>query len=136
MVRFTLWIDGSRERHRFVAAQSPIGEALFRHYGLRYDNYETVLVISGGRCLQKSEAVLSLLESLGPPWSWIGRIGALVAHAAAQRRLRVHCQEPLPDLGPRRRMPATTPGCRGEVSRMIDRLCDAAAPSPFDRDAA
>ncbi|GLS46886.1 DCC1-like thiol-disulfide oxidoreductase family protein [Methylobacterium brachythecii] len=61
-----------------IAAQSPLGETLFRHYGLRYDVYETVLVITGGRCLMKSEAVLALLGSLGPSWSWLARIGTLV----------------------------------------------------------
>ncbi|MBB3905715.1 thiol-disulfide oxidoreductase DCC family protein [Methylobacterium brachythecii] len=78
LVRFTLWFDGPRERHRFIAAQSPLGEALFRHYGLRYDVYETVLLITGGRCLMKSEAVLALLGTLGPPWSWLAQIGTLV----------------------------------------------------------
>lgn len=69
--RFVLRHD--REgRFRLLTAQSPLGTALYRHYGLDAQNYETNLVIADGRLAVKSEAALVVLDRLGMPWSLAG----------------------------------------------------------------
>ncbi|WP_105381743.1 thiol-disulfide oxidoreductase DCC family protein [Neorhizobium alkalisoli] len=67
-VKFLLQHD-RRGRYRFLTAQSPLGTALYRHYGLETRNYETNLLLDGGRPYFKSEATLQVLGSLGMPWS-------------------------------------------------------------------
>lgn len=56
-------------RFRLLAAQTPLGEALYRHYGLNPIDYETNLLIEDGRAWFKSEASIRILERLGFPWS-------------------------------------------------------------------
>src|SRR5262249_53397975 len=67
---------------RFAPAQSPLGHALYTHYGLDAENYETHMLIDGGRAYLKSEAGVRMLEGLGLPWS----LGAVLR--VAPRRLR------------------------------------------------
>jgi predicted DCC family thiol-disulfide oxidoreductase YuxK len=53
---------------RFVTAQSPLGQALMRHYGFDPEALETNLVISGGRARAKLDAVAEGGALLGWPW--------------------------------------------------------------------
>ena len=53
---------------RLTTAQGPIGEALYRHYGLASGDYETLLVLSQGRLLTHSDAAIAIGEGLGWPW--------------------------------------------------------------------
>jgi predicted DCC family thiol-disulfide oxidoreductase YuxK len=54
---------------RFTAAQSKLGTALCRHYGLDPADPETNLVLIDGRALGKLEGYAALLRLIGPPWS-------------------------------------------------------------------
>lgn len=67
-VTFVLRRD-RKARYRFIAAQSPLGEALYRHYGLETRDYETNILIENGMALFKSEGTLRMLAGLGFPWS-------------------------------------------------------------------
>jgi predicted DCC family thiol-disulfide oxidoreductase YuxK len=67
-VRFILKRD-RRARFRFIAAQTPLGDALYRHYGLDTRDYETNMLLSRGRATVKSEATIRMLTGLGFPWS-------------------------------------------------------------------
>ena len=58
-----------KARFRLMAAQSEIGAALFRHYGLVGDDYETMLLLEDGVLWQKSDAWLRICRILGFPWS-------------------------------------------------------------------
>lgn len=49
---------------RMTAAQSALGDALFRHYGMKGDDYETVLLIDAGELRVRSDAALRILEVL------------------------------------------------------------------------
>jgi predicted DCC family thiol-disulfide oxidoreductase YuxK len=69
LVQFTLKHDPGGI-HRFVPAQSPLGDALFRHYGLDATNYETFILVRDGEGYFVSDAVVELLRPLGPPWSF------------------------------------------------------------------
>lgn len=62
-----------RERcFRLTTAQGPLGQALYRHFGLPTSTYETMLVLQDGRLLTESEAALRIAEGLGWPWRAAG----------------------------------------------------------------
>jgi predicted DCC family thiol-disulfide oxidoreductase YuxK len=65
--RFVLRHD-RRRRFRLTTAQSPLGVALYRHFGLRADEEGTILVLEGGRLLTDSDAVIAIPAGLGWPW--------------------------------------------------------------------
>jgi predicted DCC family thiol-disulfide oxidoreductase YuxK len=58
-----------RETYRLLAAQSKLGYALYVHYGLDPDDYETNILIEGGVAFFKSEGSIRMAEGLGFPWS-------------------------------------------------------------------
>ena len=62
---------------RLLAAQSPLGAALYRHYGLDPADYETNILIERGLPKIKSEASIRILTQLGFPWS-MARLGWLL----------------------------------------------------------
>ena len=66
----------ARGVYRLVAAQSRLGRALYVHYGLDPQDYETNILIAHGIATFKSEACIRMAEGLGAPWSLaaIGRV--------------------------------------------------------------
>jgi predicted DCC family thiol-disulfide oxidoreductase YuxK len=82
--------------YRFLAAQTPLGRALYVHYGLDAGDYETMILIADGIATFKSEAVIRIGEGLRFPWSlaavfrviprpWRDRLYAVLA----RNRLRI-----------------------------------------------
>jgi len=69
--RFILRQD-RQARFRFIAAQTPLGDALYRHYGLDTRDYETNMLLDRGRAQVKSEATIRMLTGLGFPWALAG----------------------------------------------------------------
>jgi predicted DCC family thiol-disulfide oxidoreductase YuxK len=62
-----------RHRHfRMLAAQSPIGVALYTHLGLDPESYETFILLDEGRAWMRSDAGLRIFGKLGFPWSLCG----------------------------------------------------------------
>jgi predicted DCC family thiol-disulfide oxidoreductase YuxK len=55
--------------YRFVAAQSPLGQALYAHYGLDTKDFETNLLIRDGRQYAKMDGSLRMAAGLGFPWT-------------------------------------------------------------------
>jgi predicted DCC family thiol-disulfide oxidoreductase YuxK len=53
---------------RLCTAQSEVGQALFRHYGLDTDSYETNLVLVEGRAYGKLDSVVVVGRKLGGIW--------------------------------------------------------------------
>ncbi len=66
-VRFVLRHDPAG-RFRFVAAQSELGRALYRHYGLDPENWESNLLIAEGRLYLRSEAAIQIFCGFGGLW--------------------------------------------------------------------
>jgi predicted DCC family thiol-disulfide oxidoreductase YuxK len=66
--QFVLRHDG-RGVYRLMAAQTPLGRALYVHYGLDPHDYESMILIADGVARLKSEAVIRIAEGLGLPWS-------------------------------------------------------------------
>lgn len=63
-----------RARFRFVPAQSPLGAALYDHYGLDPQDYETHILLVDGIAYLKSEAGIHMAEGLGFPYSLAGAL--------------------------------------------------------------
>ncbi|GGX65808.1 thiol-disulfide oxidoreductase [Litorimonas cladophorae] len=70
-MRFVLRKD-RKEHFRFLPAQSPLGEALYVHYGLKAGDYDSVLLIENGEVRVKWDASLGVFENLGWPWKLAG----------------------------------------------------------------
>jgi predicted DCC family thiol-disulfide oxidoreductase YuxK len=66
--RFVLKHD-RRRRFRLLPAQSDLGRALYIHYGLDPEDYETNILIAGGLAWFKSEGSIRMAGELGFPWS-------------------------------------------------------------------
>jgi predicted DCC family thiol-disulfide oxidoreductase YuxK len=84
-----------RRRFRLLPAQSPLGQALYRHYGLDPSDYETNILIEGGIAWFKSEGSIRMAEGLGFPWSLAAifrvlplRLRDALYGAVARNRLR------------------------------------------------
>jgi predicted DCC family thiol-disulfide oxidoreductase YuxK len=81
LVRVIVRLD--RQKYfRFVMAQSPVGEALYRRHGLRTDFYETNLVIIKGSAFTRMDTIIAICDQLGWPWRAIRVLNIL------PRRLR------------------------------------------------
>jgi predicted DCC family thiol-disulfide oxidoreductase YuxK len=61
-----------RAIYRLLPAQSPIGHALYVHYGLDPRDYETYILLQDGIAWSKSEATIAMTQGLGFPWSLAG----------------------------------------------------------------
>ena len=66
--QFIMRTDRDR-RFRLLAAQSPIGTALYTHLGLDPESYETFILLDEGRASVRSDAGLRIFGKLGFPWS-------------------------------------------------------------------
>lgn len=73
-----------------LPAQTPLGQAVYRHYGLDTVKFQTNLLIADGRALPKSEGTIRIFAFLGFPWStllmlrvlpvsWLNRLYDLIA---------------------------------------------------------
>lgn len=107
--QFVIRHDRDR-KFKLLAAQSPLGHALYEHYGLDPVDYQTNILIADGVAWFGSESSIRMLEGLGRPWSWFAvlrvlplalrdRLYALVA----RNRLRWFgrhdvCFAPTPDI--------------------------------------
>ena len=58
---------------QFASAQSPLGQALFRHYGLDPLAFETVLLLREGRAFGKLDMALEVATLIGGRW-WLFNI--------------------------------------------------------------
>jgi predicted DCC family thiol-disulfide oxidoreductase YuxK len=92
--QFILRTDGNGH-FRLLAAQSPLGTALYRRFGLNAVQYETYILLEAGCAYFRSEATIRIFEELGLPWR-CARIGRIIPLALrdkfydfiAQHRLR------------------------------------------------
>jgi predicted DCC family thiol-disulfide oxidoreductase YuxK len=65
-------------RFRLLAAQSDLGSALYRHFGLDPVNYDTYVLLQDGKAFFRSEASMRILEGLGGAWSLLAKTARLV----------------------------------------------------------
>ena len=79
--RFVMRHD-PKARFRLLPAQSPLGQALYRHYRLDPGRLDSVILLAKGRAYLRSDAVVRVATILGWPW----RAAALLL--LVPRRLR------------------------------------------------
>jgi predicted DCC family thiol-disulfide oxidoreductase YuxK len=65
-------------RFRLLAAQSDLGNALYRHFGLDPMSYETYVLLQEGKAYFRSEASIRILDGLGEAWSLFATLARLV----------------------------------------------------------
>lgn len=75
-MHFVVAHDRARRFH-FVVAQSPLGEALYAHHGLKHGDYDTNLVFLDGVLYEKFDAFLAVMQRLGWPWRALAVLHAL-----------------------------------------------------------
>ena len=97
--QFVLDHDRAR-RFRMLAAQMPLGAALYRHYGLDPVSYETNVLLQDGRAWLKSEGTIRMFEGLGLPWSLL-RIARVLPRALRDRLYNVLARNRLRWFGTR-----------------------------------
>ncbi|MCS4090199.1 thiol-disulfide oxidoreductase DCC family protein [Rhizobium sp. BK176] len=75
-VKFALKAD-TRRRYRFLTAQSEIGAALYRHYGLDDRDYETNILVQDGVAYFRSIGSIKMVAGLGFPWSVVKALSVI-----------------------------------------------------------
>ena len=63
---------------RFAAIQHDIPQALYKHYGLDAEAFDTFMVLAEGVPHVKWDGALAAARTLPAPWSWLGTLGRLV----------------------------------------------------------
>lgn len=67
---------------RFAAIQEDVPRALYRHYNLDSDRFDTFMVLVAGVPYTKWRGVLAAARTLPQPWRALGFIGGVVPSAA------------------------------------------------------
>lgn len=57
-----------RRRFRLASVQSAEGAAILAHFGYPTERFDTMLVVHGAACFEKSEAFFIVMRELGMPW--------------------------------------------------------------------
>jgi predicted DCC family thiol-disulfide oxidoreductase YuxK len=71
--------------YRLLRAQSPLGRALYVHYGLDPEDYQTNILLADGIAWFESEGSIRMAEGLGWPW-WLAA-GARILPRRSRDRL-------------------------------------------------
>lgn len=83
-VQFMLARD-PRGQTRFAAIQEAVPKALYAHYGLDAERFDTFMVLSDGIPHVKWAGVLAAARTLPAPWSWAGALGRVVPRVIGDR---------------------------------------------------
>jgi predicted DCC family thiol-disulfide oxidoreductase YuxK len=70
---------------RFAAIQEPVPRALYRHYGLDADRFETFMVLRDGLPHVRWRGVLAAAGTLPMPWRLLAGLGRLIPNAIGDR---------------------------------------------------
>ena len=63
---------------RFATIQAPLPRALYRHFGLDAERFDTFMVLSDGIAHVKWQGLLAAARTLPAPWRWLGSAGRIV----------------------------------------------------------
>jgi len=69
---------------RLLAAQTPLGIALYEHFGLDPVDQESMILLEGGRAYLKADGAMMIFAKLGLPWS-LTRIGRILPNVLQDR---------------------------------------------------
>jgi predicted DCC family thiol-disulfide oxidoreductase YuxK len=63
---------------RFATVQSPIPHAIYRHYGLDPETFDTFMVLKDGIPYLRWAGALAAARTMPAPWRWLGTVGRIV----------------------------------------------------------
>lgn len=66
---------------RFAAIQTPLPRALYAHYGLDAERFDTFMVLADGHAYVRWAGLLAAARTMPAPWRWLGWMGRLVPGA-------------------------------------------------------
>ncbi len=67
-----------RGETKFAAIQEPVPRALYAHYDLDADAFDTFMVLMEGRPYLRWRGICAAGRLLPAPWSWLGALGRIV----------------------------------------------------------
>ena len=70
---------------KFAAIQEPVPQALYAHYRLDAERFDTFMVLQDGLPRVKWEGVCAAARLLPAPWRWLGEAGRLVPRVIGDR---------------------------------------------------
>jgi predicted DCC family thiol-disulfide oxidoreductase YuxK len=70
---------------RFAAIQEPVARALYLHYALDPDRFDTFMVLANGLPHTKWAGALAAARTMPAPWRWLGGLGRLVPEVIGDR---------------------------------------------------
>ncbi len=73
---FIVAIDRQQQFH-FLTAQSPAGEILYQHFGLKKGDFDTSLVLVNGLLFERMQGFYKVMKIIGLPWSLLSVFGLL-----------------------------------------------------------
>lgn len=70
---------------RFAAIQQDVPRALYAHYGLDAERFDTFMVLADGKAHTKWAGICAAARTLPAPWRWLGALGRLVPRVIGDR---------------------------------------------------
>ena len=102
-----------QQRFLLASMQGEIGAGLYRRFGIDPSDPDTMVVVTGGKALRNSDAVLAIYAGLGWPWRALSALRVIprglrdpVYRLVARNRYRIFgkresCWLPTPDQAQR-----------------------------------
>lgn len=63
---------------RFITVQSPLARAIYAHYGLDPDDFDTFMLLKNGVPYLRYRGWLEAAKTMPAPWKWLGFAGHVV----------------------------------------------------------
>ena len=70
---------------RFAAIQEPVPKALYAHYGLDAEHFDTFMVLQEGLPFVKWAGLCAAARAMPAPWRWLGQLGRAVPGVIGDR---------------------------------------------------
>lgn len=74
-----------RGNTRFAVIQDPLAQAIYRHYGLDAEAFDTFMVLRNGLPYTRWAGVLAAAQTLPQPWQALGTAGHIVPDVVGDR---------------------------------------------------
>lgn len=72
-------------RSRFAVIQDPLAAALYRHYGLDANAFDTFMVLADGLAYTRWAGVLAAARTMPQPWRALGMAGRIIPDVLGDR---------------------------------------------------
>ena len=65
--QFIVKVD-TQQRFKLCSVQSPEGQSILNYFKIPTDHFDTMLLVEGKQCFEKSDAFLNTMRKLSYPW--------------------------------------------------------------------